>query len=117
MMRAEVTVQGQTERMPWAPVSGRVVCPRGSHDLPSAPTKSFPASPMYLMNYINDYLFFGFFFFNFCKRLSIFERQRETEHERERGRERGRHRIQSRLQALSTEPDAGFIPTNHEIMT
>ena len=38
--------------------------------------------------------------------MSLFLRQRETEHERGRGRERGRHRIGSRLQALSHQPRA-----------
>ena len=37
--------------------------------------------------------------------------------ERERGRERGRERIPSRLHTVSTEPDTGLHPTNHEIMT
>ena len=36
-----------------------------------------------------------------------------------RGRERGRERerIPSRLCPVSTEPDGGLEPTNHEIMT
>ena len=61
-----------------------------------------------------------------------FETDRERERERERvgkgkregGREReregereDRERIPSRLQAVSPEPDMGFHPMNHEIMT
>ena len=51
------------------------------------------------------------------------ERERERERaEREwgRGRERDTHtesKAGSRLWAVSTEPDAGLKPTNHEIMT
>ena len=40
---------------------------------------------------------------------------RERAGEGQRGR--GRKRIPSRLHAASTEPDAGFELTNHEIMT
>ena len=40
---------------------------------------------------------------------------RETEYMRDR--ERGTERIPSRLPTASAEPDAGFEPTNHEIMT
>ena len=32
-------------------------------------------------------------------------------------RERERQRISSKLYPVSTEPDAGLEPTNHEIMT
>ena len=32
-------------------------------------------------------------------------------------RERERERIPSRLSTVSTEPDVGLEPTNHEIMT
>ena len=47
------------------------------------------------------------------------ERERETEHEWGRGRERGDTESEagSRLLAVSTKPDAGLEPTNHEIMT
>ena len=38
-------------------------------------------------------------------------------HEWGRSRERGRERIPSRLLTVSAEPDVGFKPTNHEIMT
>ena len=31
--------------------------------------------------------------------------------------QKGRERILSRLRAVSAEPDSGFKPTNHEIMT
>ena len=34
-----------------------------------------------------------------------------------RGRETGRDRIPGRLHAVSAEPNAGFEPMNHEIMT
>ena len=50
--------------------------------------------------------------------------EREKERERERTtmrggtqRERGRERIPSRLHAVSTEPNTGLDPMNHEIMT
>ena len=51
--------------------------------------------------------------------LILFLRERDTECEQGRGRRRGRHRIgsSSRLAAVSTEPDTGLKPTNHEIMT
>ena len=39
------------------------------------------------------------------------------EKEGERGGPRRRERIPSRLYAVSTEPDVGLEPTNHEIMT
>ena len=59
------------------------------------------------------------FFFNVY--LFIFERERERERERDskqgRGRERGRQRIPSRLLTVSTEPNAGLKPMNHEIMS
>ena len=45
------------------------------------------------------------------------ERERERESKEERGRKRGRERIQTRLCAVSTEPNAGLDPTNHEIVT
>ena len=48
------------------------------------------------------------FFFSL---MFIFERQTEC------GRKRGRQSIQSRLWAVSTEPDMGLEPTDHEIMT
>ena len=32
-------------------------------------------------------------------------------------RKRGRERIPSRIHAVSTEPDVGLDPKNHEIMT
>ena len=35
----------------------------------------------------------------------------------ERARARERQRIPSRIHAVSTEPDVGLEPTNHEIMT
>ena len=41
----------------------------------------------------------------------------EGQREREREREGKRERIPSRPQAVSTEPDLGLEPTNHEIMT
>ena len=52
----------------------------------------------------------------------IFERETETETECEWGRGREREgytesEAGSRLRAVSTEPDAGLQPTNHEIMT
>ena len=34
-----------------------------------------------------------------------------------KGREIGRERIRSRPRTVSTEPDVGLEPTNHEIMT
>ena len=37
--------------------------------------------------------------------------------EKEREREGGRERIPSRFSAFSTEPNSGFEPMNHEIMT
>ena len=60
--------------------------------------------------------------------LFIFERERERERERENERERKRtskegaerergERIPSRLHAVSTEPDIGLSPMNHEIIT
>ena len=36
---------------------------------------------------------------------------------RGRGRDRERDRIPSRFRTSSMEPDAGFEPTNHEVMT
>ena len=45
------------------------------------------------------------------------EREREREHEQRSGTARGRERIPSRLCAVSSEPDAGLDPSNHEIMT
>ena len=48
------------------------------------------------------------------------EREREREHahmQTERGRERGRERIPSRLHTVSTEPNVGLDPMNHEIMS
>ena len=54
----------------------------------------------------------------FFKCLFIFERERETACARVEGqRQRVRQRIPSRLHAVSTEPDAGLEPMNHEIMT
>ena len=41
----------------------------------------------------------------------------EGEHEQRRGRDRGRERIPRRLCAVSTEPNVGLDPRNHEIMT
>ena len=48
------------------------------------------------------------------------ERKRETECEQGRGREREgdtESEAGSRLRAVSTEPDVGLEPTNHEIVT
>ena len=45
------------------------------------------------------------------------ERERERERDFRRGRERRRERIPSRLCAVSTEPDGGLKPPNHEITT
>ena len=44
-------------------------------------------------------------------------REKEEQRERERQRQRQRKRIPSRLHDVSTEPNAGLNPTNHEIMT
>ena len=48
-------------------------------------------------------------------------KERERQSMRQRGREREAQNVKkaagSRLQAVSTEPDAGHEPTNHEIMT
>ena len=53
-------------------------------------------------------------FFN----VYLFLRDRDRAQERKgRERERGRHRIQSRFQDVSTEPNLGLKPMNHEIMT
>ena len=49
-----------------------------------------------------------------------FLRERSTECEQERAREREEDtesKAGSRLSAVSTEPDPGLKPTNHEIMT
>ena len=43
--------------------------------------------------------------------------ERETEHKQGRVRERGKYIIWSGLQAISTEPNGGLEPMNHEIMT
>ena len=48
------------------------------------------------------------------------ERERETESEQGRGRDRERDTefgAGSRLRAVSTEPDVGLEPMNHEIVT
>ena len=47
------------------------------------------------------------------------ERERERERENMSGgvAEKGRERKPGRLHAVSTEPDAGLNPMNHEIMT
>ena len=46
------------------------------------------------------------------------ERERERENIKRGGAERrGRQRIPSRLHAVSTEPNVGLDPTNHEVMT
>ena len=50
----------------------------------------------------------------------LFSRETETEHESGRGREREgdtESEAGSRFRAVSTEPDAGLEPMNHEIMT
>ena len=57
-----------------------------------------------------------------CRENNIFREEMtfcfETDREREREGEReDRERIPSRLQAVSPEPDMGFHPMNHEIMT
>ena len=47
-------------------------------------------------------------------------REKETEHKREAGRDREgdtKSEAGSRLRTVSTEPDVGLEPTNHEIMT
>ena len=54
-----------------------------------------------------------FFFLN----VSLFMRQRQTEHEWGRDRERGRHRIQSRFQALSCQHRAWHGVCEPRIMT
>ena len=62
--------------------------------------------------YILIYLFKVYFFI-------LRERETETERASKGGAERemGREIIASRLCTLSTEPNAGFKPMNHEIMT
>ena len=47
--------------------------------------------------------------------LSSFTFERERERECRLGR--GRERIPNRLRTVSTEPDTGLDPANHEIMT
>ena len=49
----------------------------------------------------------------------LFLRKWQTEHEWGRGREKGDRESEagSRLWTVSTEPDMGLEPTNHEIMT
>ena len=69
------------------------------------------------MEEIDGLFLFSFFFFNV---YFIFEREREIggweegKGQREGDRE---SKAASRLQAVSTEPDVGLKPTNHEIMT
>ena len=59
-----------------------------------------------------------FFFFNFYFEIEVGGRERERESaSASRGGGRERERIPGRLRAVSTEPDAGLEPTNHEIMT
>ena len=54
---------------------------------------------------------------NFKKKF-FFERERESiSVNRRRGRERGRESIPSRLHIISTQPDVGLKPMNHEMMT
>ena len=60
---------------------------------------------------------FHFIVCGFLKFILLFI-LRKGEHEQGRGRETEREgeRIPSRLCAVSTEPNAGLDPTNHEIM-
>ena len=63
-----------------------------------------------------------YLFFKFLKMFFIYfwdrERQRERERERRRVREGDTEsETSSRLWAVSTEPDAGLEPVNHEIMS
>ena len=58
--------------------------------------------------------------FLFLSLFIYFESERNAwagQGQRERERERKRQRIPSRLHALSSDPDAGLYPSNHEIMT
>ena len=49
--------------------------------------------------------------------IYLFLREREIDSKQGRGRERERQRIPNRLLAVSTEPNAGLKPMNHEIMS
>ena len=62
---------------------------------------------------VGGFAFYSFFFL--C--LFIFEREGETQCERGRGREKGRQNLKQAPGSVSTEPEAGLTPLNHEIKT
>ena len=62
--------------------------------------------------------FYFFVIYLLCVRECVSRgRRREREGEREREREREREGIPSRLHIVSTEPDVGLNPMNHDITT
>ena len=75
---------------------------------------------------LTPFFFFFLFFKDFFNVFVLFLRERERDRQTERQNTSGRRaeregdtesKARSRLQAISTEPDVGLEPTDHDIVT